>query len=419
MSSQHQMEIPGSNVVAIILGGGQGRRLFPLTLSRSKPAVPIGGKYRLVDIPISNSLHAGIKRIFVLTQFNSASLNNHIHNTYRFDHFSRAAVILLSAEQTLTNERWFQGTADAVRCHLPHYHLEDDDHVLILSGDHLYRMDYQKLIKFHEQSKADVTLSTILVDEELTEGFGVLKMDSKGQITNFVEKPKTAHERAGYEIGEKKQYYASMGVYLFKASVLKELLKGDEIDFGKELIYRAIKQCKAFGYYFDGYWRDIGTIGSYFQTCLELTGPYPKFRFYSPKGNIFTHPRFLPPSQILKSKIENCILSEGTVIYNANLEESVIGLRSVVHKKASVKRAVVMGADYFEFESPRVSKIPIGIGENSVVENAIIDKNVRIGRDVVIKNAKKLISADGGNYYIREGIVIVPKDAIIPDGTVI
>src|SRR3989338_1488441 len=407
--------------VAIVLGGGQGKRLFPLTLYRSKPAVPIGGKYRLVDIPISNSLHSGLKRIFVLTQYNSASLNNHIYNTYRFDYFSRAAVILLSAEQTLSSERWFQGTADAVRCHMPHYHLQEDDDVLILSGDHLYRMDYQKVIHFHRKNKADVTVSTILVDEKLTPCFGILKMEANGRITDFNEKPKMPENRKGFEVESTKNYYASMGVYVFKARVLTELLAGDEIDFGREIIPKAIKNkhLKSFGYYFDGYWRDIGTIRSFYEACLELTGPYPKFRFHSPKGNIFTHPRFLPPSQILGSKIDNSLISEGTVIRHATIEDSIIGLREVIHKKASIKKSVIMGADFFEFESLSKNKIPMGIGDGTKIEGAIIDKNVRIGRHVIIKNAKKLEDFDGDNYFIREGIVIVPKDAVIADSTVI
>lgn len=407
------------SLIAIILGGGQGRRLFPLTLYRSKPAVPIGGKYRLVDIPISNALHAGIKQIFVLTQYNSASLNNHILNTYKFDYFSRAAVILLSAEQTVASTRWFQGTADAVRCHLTHYHLRPDDEVLVLSGDHLYRMDYQKIVEFHHAKGAEVTISTISVQEEETPGFGILKVDSGHRITDFREKPASAEDRRGFESDEGHHFQASMGVYLFKASVLIDLLKGQEVDFGKELIPRAIRECKAYGFLFDGYWRDVGSIQSFYEANLELTGPYPKFRFHSPKGNIFTHPRFLPPSQVLSSHINDSLISEGCMIRQALIENSVVGLRSVVNKKAVVKRSVIMGTDYFEFEASEMNKIPLGIGEHSIIENAIIDKNVRIGARVTIKNAKKLQEADGGNYYIRDGVVIIPKDAVIPDGMVI
>ena len=407
------------SVVAIILGGGQGRRLFPLTLYRSKPAVPIGGKYRLVDIPISNSLHSGINRIFVLTQFNSASLNNHIHNTYKFDYFSRSSVILLAAEQTTLNARWFQGTADAVRCHMGHYHLKPDDDVLILSGDHLYRMDYREILNFHREKNAEVTISTILVSEDTTNEFGILKMQRDGRITDFREKPITKEERRGLESEQKSQYYASMGVYVFKASVMIDLLKGNEADFGKELIPRAIKECKSYGYGFDGYWRDIGTIQSFYRANLELTGQYPKFRFHSPKGNVFTHPRFLPPSQILSSQIDNSLISEGCTLREAHIENSIIGLRSVVHKRATINRSVIMGMDYFEFESPISNQVPLGIGEGSVIENAIIDKNARIGRRVIIKNVKKITEENGTNHYIREGVVIIPKDTVVPDDTVI
>lgn len=407
------------NVISIILGGGHGRRLFPLTLYRSKPAVPIGGKYRLVDIPISNSLHSGIKRIFVLTQFNSVSLNNHIHNTYKFDYFSRSAVILLTAEQTIASERWFQGTADAVRCHLPHYHLEPEDEVFVLSGDQLYRMDYQKLLRFHREKHADVTVSAVPVPERMVPQFGILKMDRRGKICEFYEKPSRATERTSLESTAKGEHLASMGVYLFKASVLMKLLGGPGVDFGRELIPRAIGEYKTYGYVFDGYWRDIGTIKSFYKASLELTGPYPKFRFHSPKGHVFTHPRFLPPAQILASKIDNSLVSEGSVLQHATVENSIVGLRSVIGKKARIRRTVLMGADYFGFETAAKSKIPIGIGEGSQIENAILDKNVRIGREVTIKNVRRVKEEDGDNYYIRDGIVIVPKDAVIPDGTVI
>ncbi len=405
--------------VAIILGGGQGKRLFPLTLYRSKPAVPIGGKYRLVDIPISNSLHSGIKRIFVLTQYNSVSINNHIHNTYKFDYFSKAAVVLLSAEQTLSSTKWFQGTADAVRCHLPHYYLFEEDNVFILSGDHLYRMDYQKMLKFHREKKADVTISTIHVPETMTSEFGIVKMEKGGLITNFREKPKTEEERSGLESERKGKYLASMGVYLFKAPVLINLLRGSEIDFGRELIPRAIRQYKSFGYSFHGYWRDIGTIKSFYDASMELTGPYPRFRFHSPKGNIFTHPRFLPPVQIISSKIENSLVSEGSVIRKAEINHSIVGLRSVIQKKVLIHRSVVMGMDYFDFEERSKNDVPLGIGEGSTIENAIVDKNVRIGKNVTIRNIKQVKEEDGSGYFIREGIVIIPKGVTIPDHTVI
>lgn len=406
-------------VVAIVLGGGQGRRLFPLTRDRSKPAVPIGGKYRLVDIPISNSLHAGIKDIFVLTQFNSSSLNNHILNTYKFDYFSRASVTLLAAEQTLSSQKWFQGTADAVRCHLPHYHLEPDDTVLILSGDHLYRMDFGALIDFHIHQKADLSISVFPVSPKEIHQFGILKAGQSGLITDFVEKPKTPGARKGFEFG-KGHYLASMGIYVFQANVLIKLLNGTETDFGKEVIPKAIKTCRAYAYTFHGYWRDIGTISSFYQANLELTGPKPKFNFYyTQSGSIFTHPRFLPPTQIEGASITHSLLTEGSLIGKSEIKDSVIGLRSVIRQGVAVKESVIMGNDFLEFDSRNKAQIPLGIGEGCVVERAIIDKNARIGRKVIIQNMKKLEHLDSENYYIREGIVIIPKNAVIPDHTVI
>lgn len=405
-------------VVAIILGGGQGKRLFPLTRERSKPAVPIGGKYRLVDIPISNSLHSGIKQIFVLTQFNSSSLNNHILNTYKFDYFSRASVALLAAEQTLSSAQWFQGTADAVRCHIPHYHLDPDDEVLILSGDHLYRMDYQALIQFHRKNKADVTLCTTGVLAKETEHFGILKSDASGEITDFIEKPKTPDERKGFE-GPGGLYLASMGIYIYRAKVLMDVLAGSEKDFGKEIIPKSLKTYRSFSYLFRDYWRDIGTMSSFYEANIALTQPKPEFSFQNPNGNfIFTHPRFLPPSEITKSSIENALITEGCLIRDSEIKNSIVGLRTCIQKNAHVSRSIIMGADIYEGEG-RLSPIPIGIGEGSIVENAIIDKNARIGKKVVIRNAKKIDSLDGEGYYIREGIVIIPKNATIADNSVI
>lgn len=406
-------------VVAIVLGGGQGKRLYPLTRDRSKPAVPIGGKYRLVDIPISNSLHSGIKDIFILTQFNSSSLNNHILNTYKFDYFSRSKVTLLAAEQTLSSEKWFQGTADAVRCHLPHYHLDPDDEVLILSGDHLYHMDFRELIQYHRRQKADVTISTIGVSDRETHHFGILKSQESGLITDFIEKPKTFEARKNFQSGKKK-YLASMGIYLFRAEVLIDLLNGTETDFGKEVIPKAIKHCRAYTFLFQSYWRDIGTIKSFYHANLELTGPKPKFNFHlGNHGNIFTHPRFLPPTQIERASISNSLVTEGSIIREAEIQNSIIGLRSIVHSGAFVSKSVVMGNDFYEFEENTKNRVPLGIGEGSIIENAIIDKNARIGKKVTIRNAKKIDNFDTDFYCIREGIVIVPKNAVIPDKTVI
>ena len=406
-------------VVAIVLGGGQGRRLFPLTRDRSKPAVPIGGKYRLVDIPISNSLHSGIKDIFILTQFNSSSLNNHILNTYKFDYFSRSSVTLLAAEQTLSSEKWFLGTADAVRCHLPHYHLEPDDEVLILSGDHLYRMDFRLLIDYHRRQNADVSISVIGVSDKETSQFGILKTKESSLVTDFIEKPKTPEARKKLEFA-KDRYLASMGIYIFRAKVLIDLLNGVETDFGKEIIPKAIKTCRAYAYIFQDYWRDIGTISSFYQANLELTGSNPKFSFHSPQGgSVFTHPRFLPPTQVESASVTRSLVTEGSIIRKADIKDSIIGLRSIIHRDVMISKSVVMGADFYETSPKRSHPIPIGIGDGSSVENAIIDKNARIGRKVTIKNAKKLQELDSENYCIREGIVIVPKNAAIPDGTII
>ena len=405
-------------VVAIVLGGGQGKRLFPLTRDRSKPAVPIGGKYRLVDIPISNSLHAGIKDIFILTQFNSSSLNNHILNTYKFDYFSRSSVTLLAAEQTLSSEKWFQGTADAVRFHLPHYHLEPEDEVLILSGDHLYRMDFRQLIDYHRRQKADLSISVISVPEREAHQFGILKAGESGVITDFIEKPKEPAVRKKFQSGKNK-FLASMGIYLFRASVLIDLLNGTETDFGKEVIPKAIKAYRAYAFVFQDYWRDIGTIGSFYQANLELTGPHPKFSFYTgDRGRIFTHPRFLPPTQIEQASVIRSLVTEGSIIKQAQIEDSVVGLRSVIGRNAFIKKSVVMGTDFYEIDQ-KPAAIPVGIGDGSVIENAIIDKNARIGKKVTIKNSKKIKTLDSENYYIREEVVIVPKNAVLPDGTVI
>ncbi len=406
-------------VVSIILGGGQGKRLFPLTRDRSKPAVPIGGKYRLVDIPISNSLHSGIKQIFVLTQFNSSSLNNHILNTYKFDYFSRASVALLAAEQTLSSAQWFQGTADAVRCHIPHYHLEPEDEVLILSGDHLYRMDYQPLIDFHRKNQADVTICTTGVTAKETFHFGILKSDDSGKITDFVEKPATPHERKGFE-GPGGLYLASMGIYLFKAKALIDVLAGTEKDFGKEVIPKSLKTYRSFAFLFQDYWRDIGTMSSFYEANLALTQPNPEFSFHDKKGNfIFTHPRFLPPSEITKCNIENALITEGCLVKQAKIHDSVIGLRTCIGKDVTVSRSIIMGADVYDQHERKSKSVPIGIGQGSVIENAIVDKNARIGKKVIIRNDKKIDSLDGDGYYIRESIVIIPKNAVIEDNTVI
>ena len=400
-------------IVSIILGGGQGARLFPLTRDRSKPAVPIGGKYRLVDIPISNSLNAGIHKIFLLTQFNSVSLHKHLHRTYRFDYFSNASVELLAAEQTLSTNDWFQGTADAVRKHMSNYHLEDDDEVLILSGDHLYRIDLQRIIQLLREKNADFVVATTPVKRKEVQEFGIMQLDAQARIVGFKEKPKRVTKADSYQ----GKYLASMGIYAFRAHILKEVLRGNESDFGKELIPNNILQYNSYGFVFDGYWRDIGTIRSYYETSLDLACPNAQFSFMSQHQRIFTRPRFLPPNRIMNTKIKGALLSEGVQIEGAKIDHSVIGMRSIIRGNVSIKNSILMGSDYYEEDAK--NRIPIGIAANCVIKNAIIDKNVRIGPDVKIVNSNRLKHFDGNNYYIREGIVVVPKNATIKANTVI
>lgn len=414
-------------VIALILGGGQGKRLFPLTMYRSKPAVPIGGKYRLIDIPISNCLHSGLKNMYVLTQFNSESLNNHINNTYRFDYFSRAFVRILAAEQTVDNTNWFQGTADAVRRNLLHLELRGDEEILILSGDHLYDMDYRELIKYHREKKADFTVSAIPVPEKEVREFGILKMSGEGKILSFKEKPKTRPELKGYNFASPKAFFnqsassnyylASMGVYVFNTSALMKALAGNDTDFGKEVIPHSIKTLKGVGYIFNGYWKDVGTIKSFYEVNMGIATSKAQFSFFY-NGSVFTRPRFLPSARIFSSKIETSLISEGSVIRGATVSNSMIGLRSIIGKGCRVSRAVLMGADYFESAESK-ELLPIGIGDGTIIDKAIVDKNARIGKNVTIRNAKGLKNFDGENYFIRDGIVIIPKNARIKSGTVI
>ncbi|HTL47702.1 MAG TPA: glucose-1-phosphate adenylyltransferase [Verrucomicrobiae bacterium] len=414
-------------VTTLILGGGQGRRLFPLTGYRSKPAVPIGGKYRLVDIPISNSLNSGLKRIFVLTQFNSVSLHRHIHRTYPYEPFTQTSIELLAAEQTPSSLDWFQGTADAVRKHLPHYHIDNSDAVLILSGDHLYRMNYTAILDFHAERNADVTVATVPVGKREVSGFGIMQIRSNGHITAFREKPAPTENITPYIIpqnireafnltAKKDLYLASMGVYVFKPKVLSELLSGNETDFGKEIIPKAIKQSQVYGYVFDDYWRDIGTIRAFFDANLELTKKNPPFDFMSQEGRIFTRARFLPPNSIFNSQLDNVLLSEGCMIDGAHVEESVIGVRAFIREGSVIRKSVIMGNDFYE-PAKSAAKHPLGIGRNCRIENCILDKNVRIGNNVTITNHKGVQEEDGKNYFIREGLVIIPKGAVIEDGT--
>jgi glucose-1-phosphate adenylyltransferase len=423
-----------ANVASIIMAGGQGSRLYPLTKVRSKPAVPVAGKFRLIDVSISNCIHSGFRKIFVLTQFASESLHRHIFATYRFDNFHQDFITILSAQQTLENRDWYQGTADAVRQNLAF--IEDvGDLVLILSGDHLYRMDYGKFVESHVESGAEVTIAVTPVMAAQAPEFGVMKVNQKGRITDFFEKPggpadiermrapEEILRRAG--VAPDRTHLASMGVYLFNWSALRDLLAHtDSRDFGKEVIPHAIHDRKVHSHFFDGYWEDIGTIPSFFEAHMDLTRPLPKFNFYDEMKPIFTHARFLPGSKILSSEVESAILCEGSIVDRARVRESIIGIRSRIGEGCRIERAVVMGADYFEsredLDRAREAGLPpIGIGPGSEVRNAIIDKNARIGRGVRLVNRDGRAGASADNHVIVGGIVVVPKGAVIPDGSVI
>lgn len=419
------------NTIALILGGGQGTRLFPLTKDRSKPAVPIGGKYRLIDIPISNCLNSEINQIFILTQFNSASLNKHINQAYRFDNFHKGFVDILAAEQSMENTDWYQGTADAVRKNLKHilafYNIK---RVLILSGDQIYKMNFKELFEHHEKVGATCSIPVLPVTKEETEGFGVIKLQDN-LIVDFVEKPKDVTKYEGLnsknfikekfpDIEDNKEYLASMGIYLFDIEVLLDLLNTDFKDFGKEIIPYAIKNQKVGGFLFNGYWEDVGTIKSFLKANLDIACANAHFNFYDPP--IYTNARYLPASKILSCSINEALISDGSYIKNSSIKKSIIGIRSILRNNTVIEDSYVMGADYYEsdegFEYNKLHNIVnIGIGENTIVKNAIIDKNARIGKNCKLLNLKKLDNFDGKNYYIREGIIIVPKNSVIEDNT--
>jgi glucose-1-phosphate adenylyltransferase len=422
------------SVVTAILAGGPGKRLYPLTKKRSKPAVPIAGRFRLIDIPISNCVHSGMRKIFILTQFMSESLHTHIFLTYRFDNFSKDFVTILSAQQTLEGPEWYQGTADSIRQNLRF--LKDWDLILILSGDHLYRMDYNKLIDFHLQKKADISISVYPVHHDQAPQFGVMKVNKESQIVDFREKPKEPEELDKMKVPEEvfqqfqldaagRTHLASMGVYLFNWEVLKELLENTDFeDFGNDVIPFAIKRKKAYGYFFNGYWQDIGTIRSFFEANIALTEPLPKFNFYDEKRPIFSHARFLPGSKIISSEVNNSILCEGSIINHSRINHSIIGIRSRTGENSVIERSIVMGADFFEtleeISQDNKTGIPhIGIGSNCEIREAIIDKNARIGKGVKLINARGISDETSENYVIQDGIIVIPKNTIIPDGTVI
>ena len=422
-------------ILSIILGGGVGSRLFPLTKERSKPAVPLGGKYRLIDITVSNCINSGLHHIFVLTQFNSASLNRHIARTYRFSRFSDGFVEILAAEQTPENKSWFQGTADAVRQIMVHVREFDPSHVLILSGDHLYQMDYRKFINRHLESNADVTVSVIPSDYEHASSFGLLKTDDQGRIIEFREKPPadqldamrvdTTKLGLSHDEAERRPFIASMGVYLFRYNALRELLKDEKHkDFGGEVLPAAIGVYNIPAYLFNGYWEDIGTISSFYNANLDLASVMPKFNLFDADAPIYTDPRYLPSTKFADCEIRDSLISDGCILNRASIIHSVIGIRSRIENGTRLEHTLMMGADYYqslpELADDRQHGLPwMGVGENSIIRKAIIDKNVRIGSNVRILNEAGHDHFDGDNYYIREGIVVIPKGATITDGTVI
>ncbi len=416
-------------VLSIILGGGQGSRLYPLTATRSKPAVPIAGKYRLVDIPISNCINSDIKRMYVLTQFNSASLNRHIKNTYHFSFFSSAFVDVLAAEQTMASKDWFQGTADAVRQSMHHFLNHDFEYALILSGDQLYQMDYNEMIKVHEASNAEITIATMPVNAKDATGFGIMKTNDEGAITSFIEKPSTDllsdwTSDVGDEMkSQGKEYLASMGIYIFNRDLLVELMNDpNTIDFGKEIIPQNINKHKTVSYQYEGYWTDIGNIDSFFEANLGLTDDIPEFNLYDRSKRIYTRARMLPTSKVSGTALDKTVISDGCLIHAAKIERSVIGIRSRIGGESTVINTYMMGSDYYEtLEEVEANKIDImmGIGERCFIKNTIIDKNCRIGDDVRINGGPHLENKETDSYFIKDGIVVIKKEAVIPKGFVI
>src|SRR6476469_1260189 len=422
---------PGTmeRTLAVIMGGGAGTRLFPLTKDRAKPAVPLGGKYRLVDIPISNCLNSGLRSIYILTQFNSMSLHRHIQASYKFDNFSRNIVDILAAQQTPEHSDWYQGTADAVRQNMRYFLERPFDYYIILSGDQLYRMDFRLLLHQHIRSGAEITLATKPVPRHQASEFGIMQSDNERRITRFVEKPKEAEILDELKLGpellssigsasDAELIQASMGIYVFNRDVLVECLANDMVDFGKHIIPQAITERHVSAYIFNGYWEDIGTIRAFYDANLDLTDVLPQYSFFDASAPIYTHPRFLPGSKINGAALRQAIIADGCIISDAHIERSVIGVRSVIRTGATIRNSIVMGADYYEID-PAVDRLrhpPIGIGRNCVIDRAIIDKNARIADGVVITPEGKPTDLDAENYFIRDGIVVVPKNAVIPAG---
>jgi glucose-1-phosphate adenylyltransferase len=418
------------DVIAVILGGGAGQRLYPLTKQRAKPAVPLGGKYRLIDIPVSNCINSEVHRIFILTQYNSASL-------YRFSRFTNGFVEILAAEMTPERPDWFQGTADAVRQSLHHIDDYKSDTVLILSGDHLYRMDYRDFIARHHSMKADLTVGVTAARYEDASGFGLLKTDEQGRIVEFSEKPKgdalelmrvdTTWLGLSPEEAARRPFLASMGIYVFSKALLQSLLIDEApqaIDFGKEIIPQVLSKCNVQAHLFDGYWEDIGTIGAFYRANMEMTLPLPPFNFFDAEAPIYTRPRYLPGSKLLDCRIQSSIITEGCIINGATVTDSIVGIRSRIEHGARLEGVLMMGADYYQTIDDMQRDIDashprIGVGKNCFIRRAIIDKNARIGAGVQIVNEARASEFEGDGYFIRDGIVIIPKNGIIADGTVI
>jgi len=415
------------DVMAVVMGGGVGSRLYPLTRDRTKPAVPLAGKYRLIDIPMSNCFSAGIDKIAILTQFNSVSLHRHIHRTYTRDIFTEGWVQILAAEQTHHSGGWYEGTADAIRKQTIEIKSAGAKYVLILAGDHLYRMDYRPYLQFHFDTDADVSIAVQPISRDNASSFGIIKLDKDGRIGEFVEKPKTAEQQSGLESSDdpEKPFMASMGIYIFNVDALYEILNDDPgADFGKHIIPTSIKTHRVMGYPFDGYWEDIGTIRRFYEVNIDMASPMPKFNLYDPIHPIYTRPRFLAASKIQGGSLQNVLLADGCRIQEATIRNSVIGLRSILENGVTVERTIIMGADYYQLkeevdECYRTGKPRIGVGPDSVIQGAIIDKNARIGRQVIIRDKPDRPDEEHDNWVAREGIVIVPKNATIPDGMVI
>jgi glucose-1-phosphate adenylyltransferase len=426
------------NVLSLILGGGRGSRLYPLTKLRSKPAVPVAGKYRLIDIPISNCINSGLNRIYVLTQFLSVSLHRHIANTYKFDPFSRGFVEVLAAQQTNEAADWYQGTADAVRQQIRYVQEDPCAAVLILSGDQLYRMDFAKLLETHVDSRADITLAVLPVPKSQVSGFGIVRLDETGRVVGFVEKPQTDEavqpfftppewiERRG-GVGQGRPYLASMGIYLFSRQVLIDLLNARPLatDFGKEIFPRSIRSHRVQAHLFDGYWEDLGTVRAYHEASLALASDTPPFDFHSPEGVIYTRMRFLPAARIIGARLEQCLVSDGCVVQeNATVERSVIGLRSRIGRNVTIRDTVLIGADRFETDAERAANRAKGIpdlvvGDGVVIERAILDKDCRIGNNVRLINRRGVAEDETDTYVIRDGIICIPRGTVVADGTVI